>query len=44
MTLRPLLIGKLPANTQISAYYSVARPDNQANWQLRAQVQLMIPK
>ncbi len=36
--------GKLPVNTQIGAYYSVARPDNAANWQLRAQVQLMFPK
>jgi hypothetical protein len=36
--------GKLPLNTQISAYYNVARPDNAANWQLRAQVQLMFPK
>jgi hypothetical protein len=36
--------GKLPVNTQISAYYNVARPDNAANWQLRAQVQLMFPK
>ena len=36
--------GKLPVNTQISAYYNVARPDIAANWQLRAQVQLMFPK
>jgi len=36
--------GKLPVNTQISAYYNVERPDNQANWQIRAQVQLMFPK
>ena len=36
--------GKLPVNTQITAYYNVARPDNAANWQLRAQVQLMFPK
>ena len=36
--------GKLPVNTQISAYYNVARPDNAANWQLRAQVQLMEAK
>jgi hypothetical protein len=37
-------IGKLPVNTQISAYYNVVHPDNGANWQLRAQVQLMFPK
>jgi hypothetical protein len=37
-------IGKLPVNTQLSAYYNVIRPDFQANWQIRAQVQLMFPK
>ena len=37
-------IGKLPMNTQISAYYNVARPDIAANWQIRAQVQFMFPK
>jgi hypothetical protein len=37
-------LGKLPVNTQISAYYNVARPDYGANWQIRAQVQLMFPK
>jgi len=31
-------------NTQISAYYNVARPDFAANWQIRAQLQLMFPK
>jgi hypothetical protein len=36
--------GKLPVNTQLSAYYNVVRPDYQANWQIRAQVQLMFPK
>jgi len=36
--------GKLPVNMQLSAYYNVERPDNQANWQIRAQVQLMFPK
>jgi hypothetical protein len=36
--------GKLPVNTQISAYYNVARPDLGPNWQIRAQVQLMFPK
>ena len=40
-----LFIGKLPVNTQLSAYYNVmAAPDNAANWQIRAQVQLMFPK
>jgi hypothetical protein len=37
-------LGKLPVNTQVSAYYNVVRPDTGANWQIRAQVQLMFPK
>jgi len=37
-------VGKLPVNTQLSAYYNVVRPDDGANWQIRAQVQLMFPK
>jgi hypothetical protein len=37
-------MGKLPVNTQISAYYNVVRPDFGPNWQIRAQVQLMFPK
>ena len=37
-------LGKLPVNTQLSAYYNVAKPDYGANWQIRAQVQLMFPK
>jgi hypothetical protein len=37
-------LGKLPVNTQLSAYYNVVHPDDGANWQLRAQVQLMFPK
>jgi hypothetical protein len=36
--------GKLPVNTQLSAYYNVVTPDDGANWQIRAQVQLMFPK
>ena len=36
--------GRLPVNTQLSAYYNVVRPDFGANWQIRAQVQLMFPK
>jgi len=35
---------KLPVNTQLGAYYNVVKPDNGANWQLRAQVQFMFPK
>ena len=37
-------LGKLPVNTQLSAYYNVAKPDFGANWQVRAQVQFMFPK
>jgi small-conductance mechanosensitive channel len=34
-------LGKLPVNSQISAYYNVVRPDNAANWQIRVQAQQM---
>jgi len=37
-------LGRLPVNTQLSAYYNVVKPDDGANWQIRAQVQLMFPK
>ena len=37
-------LGKLPVNTQLSAYYNVVTPDDGANWQIRAQVQFMFPK
>ena len=37
-------IGKLPLNTQIGAYYNLARPDFGPNWQIRAQAQVMFPK
>ena len=37
-------LGRLPANTQLSAYYNVVKPDNGANWQIWFQVQLMFPK
>ena len=36
-------VGRLPVNTQASAYYNV-HPDNGANWQLCLQVQLLFPK
>ena len=35
---------RLPVNTQLAGYYNVVRPDFGANWQIRAQVQLMFPK
>ena len=34
----------LPVNTQIQAFGNVAHPQNGANWQLRLQVQLLLPK
>ena len=37
-------LGKLPVNTQLSAYYNIVKPDYGPNWQVRAQVQLMFPK
>ena len=37
-------LGRLPVNTQLSAYYNVVTPDDGANWQIRAQVQFMFPK
>jgi len=37
-------LGKLPVNTQIGAYYNVAKPDYGANWQVRVQAQFMFPK
>jgi hypothetical protein len=37
-------VGKLPVNTQLSAYYNVVKPDFGADWQIRAQVQFMFPK
>lgn len=36
--------GRLPVNTQLSAYYNVVHPDNGPNWQLRFQVQFLFPK
>jgi hypothetical protein len=36
--------GRLPVNTQLSAYYNVVTPDDGPNWQIRAQVQFMFPK
>jgi hypothetical protein len=37
-------LGKLPVNTQLSAYYNVVTPDDGPNLQIRAQVQFMFPK
>lgn len=37
-------IGEQPVNGQISAYYNIEAPENGADWQLRAQLQLLFPK
>jgi hypothetical protein len=37
-------LGKQPVNAQVSAYYNVVTPDNGADWQIRAQVQLLFPE
>lgn len=40
-----LKLGKLPLNTQLSAYYNVEKPDvSGADWQLRLQAALLFPK
>ena len=36
--------GKLPVNSTLQAYYNVEKPEYGADWQIRAQVQLMFPK
>ncbi|HKG77451.1 MAG TPA: porin family protein, partial [Beijerinckiaceae bacterium] len=41
---RVFRIGSQPVNMQLAAYYNVARPTGAADWQLRAQVQLLFPK
>jgi len=41
---RVFKIDKQAVNAQLAAYYNVARPDGGADWQVRAQVQLLFPK
>ena len=36
--------GKLPVNIQLGAYYNVVKPDNGPDWQLRFQIQFLLPK
>lgn len=36
-------LGKLPINTQVGAYYNVAAPDVGPDWQLRLQLQILLP-
>jgi len=39
-------VGKvgLPVNTQLSAYYNIEKPQGAADWSLRFQVQVLLPK
>ena len=37
-------LGKLPVNVQLGAYYNVVTPDNGPDWQIRFQVQFLLPK
>jgi hypothetical protein len=37
-------LGRLPINTQLTAYYNVATPDDGPDWQLRFQIQFLFPK
>ena len=41
---RVFKIDRQPVNMQLAAYYNVAKPTGDADWQLRAQVQLLFPK
>ena len=36
-------LGKLPLNAQIGAFYNVVKPDGASDWQLRVQLQVLLP-
>jgi hypothetical protein len=36
-------IGRLPVNTQWTGYYNVDRPKDSSDWQLRFQLQFLLP-
>ena len=38
-----MFVGKLPVNFQIGAFYNIVKPDLSADWQFRAQVQVLLP-
>ena len=38
-----LFIGRLPLNVQSQAYYYAVKPDIGPDWQLRVQVQVLLP-
>lgn len=37
-------VGRLPVNTQLGGYYNLVKPEDGPDWQIRLQVQLMVPK
>jgi hypothetical protein len=41
---RLVFVGKLPINTQAGAFYNAVKPDIGPDWQLRVQVQVLLPK
>jgi hypothetical protein len=41
---RIVRIGPLPLGVDVGAYYNVVRPDNAAEWQMRARVNFLFPK
>ena len=41
---RVVHLGKLPVRFLTGAHRNLDQPDNTANWEVRAQVQLMFPK
>jgi hypothetical protein len=41
---RIIRIGALPLGVDLGAYYNVVRPDNGAEWQLRARVNFLFPR
>ena len=38
-----VFLGKLPVNIQSQVYYNVVKPDVGPDWQLRFQVQVLLP-
>ena len=40
---RLVFAGKLPINSQVGAFYNVVKPDIGPDWQLRVQVQVLLP-
>ncbi len=38
-----VFLGKLPVNMQSQVYYNVVKPDVGPDWQLRFQVQVLLP-